>query len=202
MSAGRGRKTRAEPKKPARSLSAVQKRKPHTIDELAPGDLVLREFIADFSAASALMRRLRRVLSESHDLTAAEQSVILALWYCERRGETSVRELADHLHVAAANVTAELGRLEGMGIVSKSPSSSDRRSLSIQLTKQGHEILDGLAPTLREVNFSLFAGVSYSDMVVVHRFFKRLIDQAPDAIHIAEQRNKLAIKPARGRKAR
>ncbi len=190
MAVLRSHKARIEPLR-TRKVSGTR-----TIDELAPEDAVLREFIADFSAASALMRRLRRVLSDSLDLSASEQAVMLGLWYCERRGEPSVRELADHLHVAAANVTAELGKLESMGLVVKTPSRTDRRSLNVRLTQQGHDLLNDLAPILREVNLSLFAGVNYSDMVVVHRFFKQLIEQAPKAIRVAEMR-KGGEKPVR-----
>jgi hypothetical protein len=81
-----------------------------TIDRLAPDDAGLREFISDFSAAGALMRQLRHRLAETLKLNAAGHSVMLGLWHCERRGSTSVRNLADHLHVAAAHVTADLGK--------------------------------------------------------------------------------------------
>jgi DNA-binding MarR family transcriptional regulator len=164
------------------------------VSKLAPDDEVLREFIADFSAASALMRRLRHTLSESLGLSSAEHSVMLGLWYCERRGETTVRTLADHLHVAAAHVTATLGKLEVAGLVLKRSSVVDRRAVNIQLSKKGHELLDRLAPVLREVNVPLFAGVHYSDMVVVHRFFRRVIKQAPEAIGVAELRNAKAAR--------
>lgn len=160
-----------------------------TIDELEPGDEVLREFIADFSAAGALMRRLRRSLAASLTLTTTEHSVMLGLWYCQRRGETSVRELADHLHVAAAHVTAELNKLMKLELIDKSPSASDKRAVSVRLTKRGHDLLNKLAPMLSEVNQSLFAGVSYSEMVIAHRFLKRIIEQAPEAIHIADIQN-------------
>lgn len=177
--------------------SAPRSRPPEIINTLAPDDAVLREFISDFSAASALMRRLRRSLAESLELSAAEHSVMLGLWYCERSGETSVRGLADHLHVAAAHVTAELGKLERAGLVLKRPSLSDKRAVNVQLSKKGHALLNRLAPMLREVNISLFAGVHYSDMVVVHRFFRQVIEQAPEAIRIAELQNARAARPER-----
>lgn len=157
-----------------------------TVDELAPNEAVLREFIADFSAAGSLMRALRARLANALDLSAAEHSVMLGLWYCERRGTTSVRELAHHLHVAAAHVTAELGKLGALGLIEKKPSASDKRAIEVRLTRKGNELLDRLAPMLRDVNSYLFANVSYRDMQITHRFLRQIIEQAPEAIQVAE----------------
>lgn len=159
----------------------------HTISELSPEDSVLREFISDFTAASALMRKLRSSLAAKLGLSAAGYSVLLGVWYCERSGDTSVRDLADHLHIAAAHVTAEIGDLIELGLVTKVPSSRDKRAVSVRLSKQGRELFNNLTPILRSVNVPLFAGVQYSDMVVVHRFLKRIVEQAPDAIRVAEK---------------
>jgi DNA-binding MarR family transcriptional regulator len=155
------------------------------VNQLSPDDRVLREFISDFSAANALMRRLRASLARNLGLSAAGHSVLLGLWYCEHRGETTVRDLADHLHVAAAHVTAEIGRLMKQGLVNKVPSRRDKRAVSVRLSKEGRELLDKLAPILKEVNTPLFAGVHYSDMIIVHRFLKRIVSQAPEAIQIS-----------------
>jgi DNA-binding MarR family transcriptional regulator len=168
-----------------------------TIDRLAPDDAKLREFISDFSAAGALMRQLRHRLAATLELSAAGHSVMLGLWHCERRGSTSVRSLADHLHVAAAHVTAELGKLARAGLVIKRPSASDRRAVNVQLTHKGHALLDRLAPLLREVNLSLFANVRYGEMLTVQRFFRLLIEQAPEAIGIAGLHAAKKPRPAR-----
>jgi DNA-binding MarR family transcriptional regulator len=158
-----------------------------TISELSPDDTVLREFISDFAAASALMRKLRTSLAAKLGLSAAGYSVLLGVWSCERKGKTSVRDLADHLHIAAAHVTAEIGDLMDLCLVTKVPSETDKRAVSIRLSKSGRELFNTLSPVLRSVNVPLFAGVQYSDMVVVHRFLKRIVEQAPDAIRVAEK---------------
>ena len=191
----------------ARNAAAMSRRqaglsRKATVDRLAPNDAVLREFISDFSAASALMRQLRRRLAEVLDLSVAGHSVMLGLWYCERRGRTSVRELADHLHVAAANVTAELGKLERAGLVTKRPSTSDGRVVDVQLSGKGHALLNRLAPLLREVNKTLFANVRYGDMLTVQRFFQLVITQASEAIRTADlHATRMQTATATGRQA-
>lgn len=157
------------------------------ISELSPDTAVLREFISDFTAASSLMRKLRTSLATNLDLSTAGHSILLGLWYCEGRGDTTVRELADHLHVAAAHVTAEINDLVDRGLVVKVPNQRDKRAVSLYLSESGRELLNKLAPILKDVNLHLFAGVHYSDMVIVHRFLKRIVEQAPVAIRISKK---------------
>jgi DNA-binding MarR family transcriptional regulator len=162
------------------------KRRGEAVARLAPEDAALREFVSDFSAASALMRQLRRRLADNLGLSVAEHSVMLGLWYCQRRAHTRVRDLAEHLHVAAAHVTAELGKLERAGFVIKRKSVLDRREAEVQLTDKGHALLNRLAPLLREVNKSLFAHVTYRDMTTAQRFFRLVIAHASEAIRTAD----------------
>lgn len=156
------------------------------IGSLPPEEAELREFISDFTAASARMRELRRALAETLGITVAGHAVMLGLWYCERRGSTTVRALADHLHIAAPHVTAELNKLERVGLVSKRPSETDKRAVDLRLTSKGHVLLDRLAPLLGEVNAKLFAGVDLDGMRGAHRLFRAVVDHASAAIGIAE----------------
>ena len=172
----------------SQAAGAGRKAKPRgdAVARLAPGDAALREFISDFSAASALMRQLRRRLADNLGLSVAELSVVLGLWHCQRRAHTRVRDLAEHLHVAAAHVTAELGKLERAGFVAKRKSDLDRREAQVRLTDKGHALLNRLAPVLREVNESLFAHVTYRDMTTAQRFFRSVIADASEAIRAAD----------------
>jgi DNA-binding MarR family transcriptional regulator len=178
---------RAKASRSRTSTSAGKVRhRERSVARLAPEDAALREFISDFSAASALMRQLRRRLADNIGLSVAELSVMLGLWHCQRRAQTRVRDLAEHLHVAAAHVTAELGKLERAGFVRKRKSNLDRREAEVRLTDKGHALLNRLAPLLREVNKALFAHVTYSDMTSAQRFFRLVIAHASEAIRTAD----------------
>ena len=171
------------------------------IGSLPPEQAELREFISDFTAASARMRQLRRALAETLGLTVAQHALMLGLWYCERRGSTSVRALAEHLHIAAAHVTAELNKLQQVGLVEKRPSARDKRAIDLRLTQKGHALLDRLAPLLRDVNAALFAGVDLNGMRGAHGLFRAVIEQAPRAIEIAGQESRRKL-PAPSRRKR
>lgn len=155
------------------------------IDSLEPDDAVVREFIADLYAAMSMMRLLRQEIATALCLSSAEYSVLLAVWYLEREGETTVRAISDHLHVAAAYVTSEVSRLTGRGLLIKRADPRDGRAVEVALTKPARDVLLRLVPMLREINSPLLQGMHYRDLVTVHRFLRSIIEHGYEAIAIA-----------------
>ena len=153
--------------------------------KLPPDDAMLREFVADLYAAMSMMRLLSQDIASSLSLSMAEYSVLLAVWYLERKGEMTVRAIADHLHVAAAYVTSEVGKLVAKGLLTKRPAANDRRAVGVGLTKEARNILSRLAPMLRDINAPLFEGIAYRDLLAVHRFLRGIINNGYDAINVA-----------------
>ena len=153
---------------------------------LAPDDAMLREFMADFHASISVMRLLRQEIASTLQLSYAEYSVLLGVWYLEREGTMTVRAIADHLHVAAAHVTAEVGKLVARGLLTKDADPHDRRAVGVGLTKAGRDVFQRLAPMLQDINARLFAGVYYRDLLTVHRFFRSIIEHGDASIRVAE----------------
>ena len=154
--------------------------------EIPPGDTRLREFVADFYAAMSMMRILRQEIASTLLLTSAEYSVLLAVWYLERKKEITVRAIADHLHVAAAYVTSEVSRLVAKGLLTKTRDKIDRRAVGIGLTRAARDLLARLERILGEINRSLFSSLSFRDLASVHRFLRAIIENGPDAIRAAQ----------------
>jgi DNA-binding MarR family transcriptional regulator len=156
------------------------------VDSLEPDDAVVREFMADLYAAMSMMRLLRQEIATALSLTVAEYSVLLAVWYLERKGEMTVRAIADHLNVAAAYVTSEVARLVGKNLLMKRADPHDRRAVEVALTKPGRDVLLRLGPMLRGINEPLLKDLHYRDLATVHRFLRGIIDHGYDAIRVAE----------------
>jgi DNA-binding MarR family transcriptional regulator len=158
-------------------------------------DLQFREFVADLFAAAAGMQALRRALAASIGLTAAEFSVLLAAWHLQKRGDVSIATIARHLHVAAANVTAEVGQLVARGLMTKRPHLTDARAVHVALTENGKTTLSRLAPLLRQINDRLFAGHKPSDSAILFRFVRRLADETGHATRLARSFSTDAARP-------
>lgn len=148
-------------------------------------DLEFRNFVADLFAAVAGMQSLRRALASAVGLSAAEYSVLLATWQLQKKGTVGISAIAKHLHVAAAHVTAEVGQLVGKGLLKKRPHPTDTRSVLVELTEAGKNILTALSPLLRKINDRLFSGNKPSDVAILSRFMQHLAAETANSIRMA-----------------
>jgi DNA-binding MarR family transcriptional regulator len=148
-------------------------------------DLQFREFVADLFAATAGMQSLRRALAKSVDLSAAEFSVLLATWHLQKKGRVGVTAVARHLHVAAAHVTAEIGKLVRKGFIKKTQDANDTRAVTLVLTRKGEGVLAELAPLLRRINDRLFSGNTANAISVVAKFLRHVADESANSIRMA-----------------
>jgi DNA-binding MarR family transcriptional regulator len=148
-------------------------------------DLEFREFVADLFAATAGMQSLRRALAKSVGLSAAEFSVLLATWHLQKKGRVGITAVARHLHVAAAHVTAEIGKLVQKGFIKKAQDANDTRAVTLVLTRKGEGILAALAPLLRRINDRLFSGNTANAISVVAKFLRHVADESANSIRMA-----------------
>lgn len=150
-----------------------------SLEELLMGgsDDNFREFMVLLYAMSSRLQTLRRHIAKALSISAAEFGVLMAIAHLEKDSEVKIREIADHLHIAAAHVTAKVGLLEKQGLVSKTADSKDARAVSVQLTPAALDRLNQIAPSLRKINDTLFQGLSRGEFLIVSEFMCRFIDQ-------------------------
>lgn len=148
-------------------------------------DLEFREFVAALFAAVAGMQSLRRALASSVGLSAAEYSVVLATWHLQNKGAVGITTIAKQLHVASANVTADVGQLVNKGLLKKKPHPHDTRAVLVELTDSGKEILAQLTPLLRKINDRLFSDNKQSELPILSRFVQHLADETVHSIRMA-----------------
>lgn len=73
-------------------------------------------------------------LDGCNDLTFVQSNVLMAI---EERGELSVKELADTLHVSRPSASVMVDRLVDMGLLVREQSKKDRREVRIRLSDPG-----------------------------------------------------------------
>jgi DNA-binding MarR family transcriptional regulator len=144
-------------------------------------DLEFREFVADFYAAVAGAQSLQRALAKSVGLSSAEFSILLATWDLQKRAAVGVTAVAKHLHVAAAHVTAEVGKLVRAGYIKKTQHPKDTRAVILALTKKGEKTLNDLTPLLRDINDRLFA-IDAPDSEIIAKFLKHVAHEIGNSV--------------------
>ena len=86
---------------------------------------------------------LREYLRVNHDTTLPRFDVMAALY--RRREGVTMSELSRLLLVSNGNATAVVDRLEADGMVRRTPSDSDRRTVFVALTPEGLAAFEAMA---------------------------------------------------------
>ncbi|CAD5991270.1 MarR family winged helix-turn-helix transcriptional regulator [Agreia sp. COWG] len=122
-------------------------------------------------ASRSVIAEYRPIL-EPLGLTHPQYLVMLALWEREPR---SLRDLADALRLEPATLSPLVKRLEAAGYVTRQRSTSDERSLAVQLTPAGRELrgrAEGVPP---QVIAAL--GVDVGELLELQRRLTAIIDR-------------------------
>jgi len=90
---------------------------------------------------------INRLLSD-RGLTRGTFDVLSALRRAGKPYRLTPKQLSESLMLSGAGMTGRLDRLEAKELIVRKPDTADRRSLQIELTKDGLALIDGLLPSL------------------------------------------------------
>ena len=108
-------------------------------------------------------------------------------------GPLTPTEVSARLTVTSATVTGLLDTLETRGLARRRPHPDDRRSVLVEITKQGRRLLDRLVPELIEWEKQWAAGLSASRREQLLRLLGavqdqlRVLDEAPSRTVLARR---------------
>jgi DNA-binding MarR family transcriptional regulator len=132
----------------------------------------LKMWIRLLGVTRAAEGELREFLRVKHDTTLPRFDVMAALF--RRRDGVTMSELSRMLLVSNGNATTVVDRLEADGLVRRTPSSTDRRTVHVALTPEGLVQFEGLAAEHEAEISRLFAGLSEADLDVLTDILKRM----------------------------
>lgn len=129
---------------------AAVRRRARTLGRLMTADRAVEDHIV------ASIRRIIRAidlqsrrLHEEHHLTGPQLATLRA---ASERGEVSISALARAVHLSQPTVSGIISRLEKRSLVVRRRSSDDRRSVVVEVTPAGLQLL-GEAPSLLQDRF-------------------------------------------------
>ncbi|MGV8985545.1 MAG: MarR family winged helix-turn-helix transcriptional regulator [Cypionkella sp.] len=115
---------------------------------------------------------LREFLRVKHDTTLPRFDVMAALY--RRRDGVTMSELSRMLLVSNGNATTVVDRLEKDGLVRRTPSEVDRRTVFVALTAEGLQQFEGLAARHEAEVSRVFGGLSEGDLDQLTDILKRM----------------------------
>lgn len=136
----------------------------------------LKAWIRLLRVTRATEASLRDFLRTGHATTLPRFDVLAALW--RRRQGVTMTDLSRMLLVSNGNTTAVVDRLEADGLVRRSASDSDRRSVHVVLTDAGISRFEGLAAEHEQAVARAFAGLSDTDLETLTEILKRILPKA------------------------
>src|SRR6476660_152133 len=146
------------------------------------GDVAFRETLYLMALTFGRLQTCREAFSRALDLTPSQFIVLIGTAYQQGAEGVSIRALAGHTQLASTHVTTEVGRLIAKGLLTKQPSTRDRRSVLVRLSAKGEAAINAVNPLLRRVNDRLFQNVSRSEFEVVSRFLQKFAHNSEDAL--------------------
>lgn len=138
-----------------------------------------------FVAMSSLLR-LHRLMVDNveaklrpHKLNITDYMLLMTLQLSET-GTRLISQLARSLMVHATTATLATDRLEGRGLIERSPHPTDRRATLVTITKAGRKLVGEATDVLRDIDFGLVES-SLADQQQVSEVSARLRLAAGDS---------------------
>ena len=132
----------------------------------------LKTWVRLLGVTRAAESHLREHLRLQHRTTLPRFDVMAALY--RRRDGVTMTELSRMLLVSNGNATTVVDRLEADGIVIRTPSDTDRRTVFVALTAQGVTVFEDQAtPHEAQVN-RLFGHLTEADLDSLTDILKRM----------------------------
>ena len=133
----------------------------------------LKMWIRLLGVSRAAESTLREFLRVEHGTTLPRFDVMAALY--RRRDGVTMSELSRLLLVSNGNATTVVDRLEQTGLVRRTPSEADRRTVFVALTPEGVTQFETLAADHEAEISRLFARLSESDLDTMTDILKRMV---------------------------
>lgn len=132
----------------------------------------LKMWIRLLGVTRAAENGLREYLRLQHQTTLPRFDVMAALY--RRREGVTMSELSRMLLVSNGNATAVVDRLEGEGLVLRTPSELDRRTVHVALTAEGLKAFETMAEGHEAEVARLFAGITDEELDQLTAILKRM----------------------------
>jgi len=116
---------------------------------------------ADTMAAVTSVMRVQQILQSAvdgalkpHGLTFARYEALVLLCF-SRKGSLPMRVMGERLQLHPTSVTNIVDRLEGDGLVKRTPHPTDRRTTLAEITEAGRALQQAATASVTEVDFGL-----------------------------------------------
>lgn len=130
---------------------------------------------------SRILERELRQFDAQHSLEAGEFDVLTTLYRSGPPYRMTAGAFLKASMVTSGAITKRIDRMESRGLVERvRPSGGDRRSVQIQLTEQGKQVVDDVFPLHLENEERILSALSRQECDDLARLLRRLLESFGD----------------------
>src|SRR5690606_27848053 len=115
-------------------------------------------------------------------ISGPQYSILLYIKHFSDEGAPRVKDVAEHLHLSGSYITAEVGVLEGKGLLVKTKDEKDQRVVRLALTDRSKKMLDDIQGVRSQVNNVQFGVLSPEELETLAPIIERLIVSSREAL--------------------
>lgn len=97
------------------------------------------------------------------------------LEYLIKNGDSSQKQIAEHLHVTPASIALSTKRMEKNGLITKITDSSNLRRNILSVTEQGKQLFEKVKKGMDELECRMFRNFSGEELVEMERLYEKII---------------------------
>lgn len=150
-------------------------------DERPDLDLEVMALLARVSRAAELIDARADALASDYGVNRGDGDVLFALRRSGSPYRLSPTSLARALLMTTGTMTGRLDRLEKRGLIARVPHASDRRSLDVELTKEGSRQVDEAVTRHTTTQQEIVGVLTRTDRADLDRVTRRLITHLSSA---------------------
>ena len=155
------------------------------------GDTHFRRMIYDIFTMTVNFDRIRESLAITLGLSGIQYHILMVVAELSPVIPVSISKIAERLHTSGPYVTMETKKLLGKGYLEKTPNPKDGRSVLVNLTSEGRELIESFAPELRDINDNLFEGIgpnTFKQFCTIVDHMTRTSTRAADLAELLSQK--------------
>lgn len=109
---------------------------------------------------TALWQRALAEVLDGYGITQTQYAIMASLrWFEEQREPPTQTHLVEHTHTDKMTLSKAVRKLEGAGLVKRSPSREDSRAVSLRFTARGRALIQGAVRAVEDADDRFFANL-------------------------------------------
>ena len=147
-------------------------------------DQLYRQLVHGLLSLAALHETIRDGIAAHLKLGGIQHTILQSIRHLGVTRSIGIRDVADHLGLSGSFITVETAKLESMGLLEKKQSKTDRRKVSLGLTKKGVALFEKIAPLQQTIGDLQFGGLTAKQFRELVPVILQLVQTSREALFL------------------